>query len=190
MFQFFSKIIISFIVILIPTFANADITAWQIVPGESSITFTASQNNAPVMGEFKNFKGTINFDPNQLDKSSVRIIIDTNSVYTSDPDISSNLITADWLSVKIFPQAIFTANKFIKTGNNAYQANGTLTIRDKTLPVTVLFILDQYTPTNAHAKGMVILKRNDFGVGQGDWSSADVVKNEVQVNFKIAAVSQ
>ena len=190
MLQSFRKIITVFIFILIPTFANADIIAWQIVPDESSITFTASQNNAPVMGEFKKFEGNINFDPNQLDKSNVRIIIDTSSVSTSDPDISGTLKTADWLNAKVFPQAIFTANNFTKTGNSAYQANGTLTIRDKSLPVKVLFILDKYTPTNAHAKGMVVLKRDDFGVGQGDWSSTDVVKNEVQVNFKISAINQ
>lgn len=190
MFQSFRKIIIALIIILSPVFAYADVTAWQIVPEQSSITFTASQNNAPVMGEFKKFEGNINFDPNQLDKSNVRMIIDVASVTTADPDISGTLKTADWFNAKVFPQAIFTANNFTKTGSNAYQANGTLTIRDKTLPVKVLFILDQYTPTNAHAKGMVILKRDDFGVGQGDWSSTDVVKNEVQVNFKIAAVSQ
>ncbi len=157
------------------------------MPNQSSITFTVSQNNAPITGEFKNFAGNINFDPNQLNKCNVRFVVDTGSVSTSDQDISDMLITADWLNVKVFPQAIFNANNFVKTGNNSYQANGKLTIWNKTLPVKVLFMLDQYTQNNAEAKGSLVLKRNDFGIGQGDWANTDVIKNDVQVNFKICA---
>ena len=170
-----------------PTFANADVIEWQIVPEQSSITFSASQNNTPITGEFKKFEGNINFDPNQLDKSNVRMIVDVASITTTDPDVANTLKTAEWFNAKVFPQAIFSANHFVKTENNTYQANGTLSIRDKSLPVKLLFVLDQFTDTNAVAKGMVILKRNDFGIGQGDWSNTDVVKNDVQVNFKITA---
>lgn len=187
MFQTLFKIIVP-LIIVIPALANADVTAWQIVPEQSSITFTASQNNAPVTGEFKKFEGNINFDPNQLDKSNVHIIVDVGSIATPDPDISNTLKTADWFNAKVFPQAIFNATHFTKTGNNTYQANGTLTIRDKSLPIKLIYMLDQYTETNAVAKGMVVLKRNDFGIGQGDWTNTDVVKNDVQVNFKISAV--
>ncbi len=187
MLQNFSKIIIFFIFIVMPTFANADVIEWQIVPEQSSITFSASQNNTPITGEFKKFEGNINFDPNQLDKSNVRMIVDVASITTTDPDVANTLKTAEWFNAKVFPQAIFSANHFVKTENNTYQANGTLSIRDKSLPVKLLFVLDQFTDTNAVAKGMVILKRNDFGIGQGDWSNTDVVKNDVQVNFKITA---
>lgn len=188
-FSMFQKIfkIIAALIIALPSFAFADVTAWQIVPELSNITFTASQNNAPVTGEFTKFEGNINFDPDQLNKSNVHMIVDVASVATSDPDIANTLKTADWFNAKVFPQAIFDATNFSKTGNNTYQANGTLTIRDKSLPIKLIFMLDQYTATNAVAKGMVILKRNDFGIGQGDWTNTDVVKNEVQVNFKITA---
>ena len=120
----------------------------------------------------------------------MRIIVDTGSVSTSDRDISDMLITADWLNVKVFPQAVFNANNFVRTGNNSYLANGRLTIWNKTLPVKVTFMLDQYTQDNAKAKGTMVLKRNDFGIGQGDWSDINVIKNDVQVNFKICAITQ
>ena len=61
MFQSFRKIIIAYIFILIPTYTYAGVTTWQIVPHQSSITFTVSQNNAPITGEFKNFAGNISF---------------------------------------------------------------------------------------------------------------------------------
>lgn len=181
---------IAVVFIIIPVIAKADVTAWQIVPAQSSITFTASQNNAPVSGEFKNFSGTINFDPNQLDKSNVHMSVDINSISTSDSDIANTLQTADWFNAKLFPQAVFDSSHFTKTGNNTYEADGNLSIRDKTLPVKVEFTLEQYTSTNAKVKGMVLLNRNDFGVGQGDWKNTDVVKNAVKVNFQINAVKK
>lgn len=187
MFKLFHKIAIALMIILITSVAQAAVTAWQIVPDKSHITFIATQNNAPVNGEFKKFDGTINFDPNQLDKSDVHVVVDMNSITTSDPDISNTLKTAEWFNVKLFPQATFNANEFTKTGDNTYQAKGTLIIRDKNIPITLKFVLEQYTSSNAVVKGTVILKRNDFGIGQGEWVSTEVVKDDVQVNFQITA---
>ncbi len=188
MIKLIQKSVITFLFMFISTISFAAVTSWQIVPNQSSITFIASQNNAPVSGSFNSFNGKINFDPNQLEKSNVHIVVDMNSITTSDPDVSNTLKTADWFNAKLFPQAIFNASDFTKTGNNSYQANGTLTIRNKSLPIKLMFVLEQYSSTNAVAKGMVVIKRNEFGVGQGDWANTDVVKDDVQVNFQITAV--
>ena len=48
--------------------------------GESSLTFTTTQNDAPVTGQFKNFTGEINFDPNQLKANNIKIIVDVVSI--------------------------------------------------------------------------------------------------------------
>lgn len=190
MLKLMNKFIFVLMFLLVATIANAAVPAWQIVPDKSHITFIATQNNAPVNGEFKQFVGKINFDPNQLNKSDVHVVVDMNSISTSDPDISNTLKTAEWFNVKLFPQAIFNANDFTKTADNTFEANGTLTIRDKNIPIKVKFVLEQYTSSNAVVKGTVLLKRNDFGIGQGEWVSTDVVKNDVQVNFQITALKK
>jgi polyisoprenoid-binding protein YceI len=178
-------------VILIPGIIEAAVVpSWKILPQNSSITFTATQNNAPVSGTFKSFTGEIKFDPTLLDKSNVHIVINVNSLSTSDPEIADNLKTADWFDVKHFPQAIFNVNKFIKTGNNTYQAQGMLTIRDKTLPTTVSFVLKEYSLSKTTVNGKASLKRTAFGIGQGEWASSDVVKDDVQVNFQINATKK
>lgn len=178
----------TFIVIfLFAIIAKAAAQAWQIIPGESSITFTATQNNAPVTGQFKNFNGEINFDPAQLDSSQVKITVDMSSVNTSYQQISDTLKMSSWFDVKNFPQAVYTANHFVKTGNNSFQADGMLTIRDKTIPTTLVFTLEKYTSNEALAKGVVTLKRTRFAVGNGEWASTNSVKDDVMVNFVLSA---
>ncbi len=161
---------------------------WEIVPKDSSIIFTATQNNSPVAGQFKVFTGDINFDPAMLSASNVQITVEMSSVSTSYKDIENTLKSPEWFNAKLFPKAIFKATQFSKTGNNTYQANGTLSIRDKTIPIILHFTLDEYTQTKAHATGTTLLKRTAFGIGTGEWSKTDEVKDDVKVDFILSAV--
>lgn len=167
--------------------AGAAPTMWKIIPDGSSIKFTATQNGAPVSGDFKTFSGEINFDPDQLDKSNVQITIDIASVSAAYKEVTDTLKTADWFDVTAFPKAVFKADHFTKTDNNTYQATGTLTIRDKTQPVVLTFTLPEYSKTKALAKGETTLKRSTFGVGKGEWAKTDEIKDEVKVEFVLAA---
>src|SRR5579862_9622098 len=102
---------------LAATCAFAAVTAWKIIPNESSLTFTATQNGAPVTGKFTNFSGDINFDPAQLDKSNVKIIVDIGSI--SDPynQLTDTLKSSEWFNTKLFPQAVFQSSGITKTGD-------------------------------------------------------------------------
>jgi polyisoprenoid-binding protein YceI len=71
-------------------------------------------------------------------------------------------------------------------GNNRYEMRGTLTLkgksRDMVVPVT-------FAPGKNAATfdGAFVLRRLDFGIGEGMWADVDTVANEVQVRFRIAA---
>ncbi len=177
-------------VLFMPLIAKAAVPEWQIVPSESNITFTGTQNNAPISGQFKKFSGSIAFDPNQLNESKIKIVIDTNSVSTSYADFTSTLLTPDWFDVKLFPEATFQASQFTKTGQNTFEANGNLTIRDKTLPVKVVFTGEELSKTKASVKGSTSIKRTAFGVGAGEWASTDEVQDDVKINFTITAIKK
>jgi polyisoprenoid-binding protein YceI len=168
----------------------AAVPTWQIVPNESSLTFTATQNGAPVTGKFKNFTGAIKFDPDQLSASSVKIVVDMNSITDPYNQLSDTLKTPDWFDSKRFPQAVFESNEFVKTGDKTYQIKGILTIRDKKLPVTPTFTLEEFTQTEARMKGSTIIKRTAFGVGQGEWADTKTVKDDVQIDFTITVVKK
>ncbi|KTC78636.1 YceI family protein [Legionella cincinnatiensis] len=176
--------------LFLPIATNAAVPQWEIVPDESQLTFTATQNGAPVTGQFKTFSGTILVDPNDLKHSSIDIIVDINSVSASYAELKSTLLTPDWFNPKVFPKAEFKSNQIEKTGNNTYKAVGTLTIRDKTEPVTLNFTGDQSDPNKGIVTGNTVIKRTQFGVGQGDWSKTNEIKDEVTINFKVVGVKK
>jgi polyisoprenoid-binding protein YceI len=161
--------------------------SWQIIPEESSLSFTGTQNNAPVTGTFKSFSGEISADPDHLDASHVKIIVDMNSVTTSFKDIEDALRTSDWFNVASFPQAIFESSQFTKANGNTLQAKGTLSLKGKKLPLVLSFTYEKISDNKTKVTGNAQLIRADFGVGQGEWSSTEEIKNEVQVNFVITA---
>lgn len=170
--------------------AKAEVPHWNIIENQSTLSFTATQNNAPITGSFKNFMGNIQFSPEQLDQSKVRIEIDINSLSTTDKEVINTLKTADWFNVEVFPKAIFTADTFTKTPDGKYQANGNLTIRDKILPVILQFTLKESAANQMTAKGSTTIRRTAFHVGQGDWSSTKEIKDEVKVEFILVAIKQ
>lgn len=163
-------------------------TPWKIVPSESTVVFTATQNNAPIKGKFTDIKGDIQFDPEQLQTSKVMIEIDTRSVETPLKDISDALKTSDWLESKLFPKANFETTEITKQDPQHFQAIGNLTIRNKTFPAIVDFTVTEYSADKALVKGKTTLKRTPFGVGQGDWASTNDIKDEVTVDFNLKLV--
>jgi len=178
------------ILIILPTLSVAAVPSWKILPNESTLTFTATQNGAPVTGKFTQFSGDINFDPNQLAESHVKIIVDVGSISDAYNQLSDTLKTSDWFNVKAFPKAIFQSSNFVKTGDKTFQANGSLTLRDKTLPITLTFSQVEYSPTKAVMKGSTTIKRTLFGVGQGEWSDTKAVKDDVKVDFTVTGVKK
>lgn len=187
--RIYSKLLLVTLLFL-PLISTAATPAWEIVPDKSSLTFIATQNNAPVNGKFKVFSGDINFDPNQLNTSNATVYVDMNSVESTYEQMVQYLKTSEWFDVKDFPEATFKTTSFTKTGNDTYQVNGIMTIRGKSKPVTFSVKLGKYSATTAEATGVATIKRSDFDIGQGEWASTDQIKDEVTVNFALSAAKK
>jgi polyisoprenoid-binding protein YceI len=173
---------------LFPLSAVALVTDWQIVPNESTLTFTGKQNGSPISGEFKKFTGEIKFDPLNLHESHIKIIVDINSINLTFKDIEDTLKSKDWFDIKLFPTATFEADNFVKLGDDHYQAKGKLTIRNKAIPIDIDFTKEKGPSNNkVKVKGEVSIKRTQFEVGKGEWGSTDEVEDDVKVNFVLAA---
>lgn len=177
--------------LLIAAPAIADIPSYSVIKEKSFIKFFAIQNNAPIEGKFTDYAADIKFDNAHLDKSSVSVEIKTASVEASYEEVAKNIKMPDWLATEQFPTAVFKAKNLNRMPmSDNYYAQGELTLRGKTVPVTLNFQLDQSNDKIAIAKGYVTLHRNDFGVGQGEWANSDTIKNEVRVEFRITAQKQ
>lgn len=175
---------------LIPFICSAAVPAWQIVPNESELRFSATQNDAPIVGKFKTFNGEINGDPADLSTCNIKIVVDISSISDVYTQLAETLKTPEWFNVQQFPQAIFQSKEIVKTGDKRYKINGVLTIRDKTLPVTLMIIQEEYSPARGRVKGTTMLKRTQFGVGQGEWADTKTVKDDVSVDFILTAVKK
>lgn len=168
----------------------AALPAWKMIPEKSTLTFTGIQNNAPITGDFKKFTSVINFDPQQLKKSNVHIVVDMNSISLSFRDFVTVLLSGDWLDVSKYPEAVFDAKNFTQLGPDHYQAKGTLTIKNKQMPVDLTFSTREMADGTVLARGGTTIKRTAFGIGQGEWADTDAVKDDVKVDFMIIANRQ
>lgn len=167
--------------------ASAEPVKFTMIKEKSHLKFVAMQNNAPVTGKFNEFDTDISFDFTRVQDGKIKAVVKTGSVSTDYEEVEKNLRLPDWLAVEAFPEATFETTKISQIPeSNDYYAEGNLKLRDKTVPIMLNFQLKDYGDVTI-AEGYATIKRNDFGVGQGEWTKVDVVKNEVRVEFRIAA---
>lgn len=173
--------------LLLPSSLLADVPSYALSSG-SSLTFTATQNSAPVKGEFKRFHSTIRFAPEKLNESRIAVEVELASLAMADQDMESTLKAPDWFAMEAFPKAVFVSNTIKRIpGGTDYTAEGTLTLKGKKLPLTLYFVVDKLTDRYAHATGHAEILRNSYAVGGGEWAATDALKNEVRVDFVISA---
>jgi polyisoprenoid-binding protein YceI len=172
--------------ISIPAMAAAP--AYKLIKEKSSLKFYAINNGVPVEGQFKDFSATINFDRDKPEASKILVEVSTASVSTDYDEVAKNLMSKDWLATSDFPKAMFTSKSVSRMPSSEnYYSDGELKLRDKTVPVVLNFQLQFPDNKTAIANGYITIRRNDFGVGQGQWAKDDVVKNEVRVEFRVVA---
>lgn len=164
---------------------------WVIDASASDISFEVKQYGETFNGHFKNFTGTIIFDPQDLDHGKANVEIDISSISTGSDDRDSQARSAEWFDTGKFPKAMFSSEKFTETAPGHYVASGRLTIRAVTLPIELPFTLtmasEDHGKQTAIMEATVPLKRLDFGVGQGQWAATDAIADEIILNIKVRA---
>jgi polyisoprenoid-binding protein YceI len=154
---------------------------------KSSLQFTFVQAGAQNTGSFKRF--TVSFDPPPRGSTAGRleVTVDVGSLDTGDSDRDDTLRSADLFDVAKFPQARFSAAQ-IATTTGGYEAAGKLTIRGVTRDVRIPFTFRTATENGAAAgymAGKTVVRRLDYGVGQGDWKATDQAGNDVTVSWSL-----
>jgi polyisoprenoid-binding protein YceI len=166
--------------------------AWTVDAKASALSFSVAQVGSIVSGRFPDWTGDIVLDPSSLASARIDIRIDTRPVSTNNRDVDSLMKGPNFLDVQKFPEARFVSTS-ISGGGERYEARGKLTIRDVTrdavLPFTLTITDDPSQPgrLRATARGRIILKRLDYGVGQNEWAATGQVANEVTVDLNVVA---
>lgn len=158
-----SRFLISiFIVFPLAAFARD----WQVDAAKSALTFKGTYQNEGFDGKFKKFDATIAYDAADPAKSKFDVTIDLTSVDTGSSERDDSLATTDFFDTAKTPKAHFATESFAKNGD-AVEAKGSLTIRNKTKPVT----LSVKFAENGNAATLDVdttLQRADFDLGNGD----------------------
>lgn len=164
---------------------------WSILTESSAIDFTATQYGQNFAGTFPILKGQIQFDPENMRGNNAHIEVDLSAIETGSDDRNQQAKTKDWFDVENYPVAVFKSTDFQKTKPNHYVANGTLTLKNVTLPLALPFRLeieDQDNKTQrATMHASLEIARLDYGIGQGEWASAETIGNTVTLDIQLDA---
>ncbi|MBD9435220.1 polyisoprenoid-binding protein [Pseudoxanthomonas sp. PXM03] len=151
-------------------------------PG-STLVFASNYQGETFTGKFGGFTTTMSFDPAQLAASKLDVAIQLAGTQTGNKDRDDTLVSPDFFNVGKFAQARYTATRFRSLGGNQYAADGTLSLRGASKPVTLTFT---WTPgAQPVLTGKATVKRLDFGIGGGDWADTSTIPNDVAISTKV-----
>lgn len=159
---------------------------WVVDHAHSQLTFDSSAEGSEFEGSFQTWDADIRFDPQHLDQSKVVVTVDTGSAVTGDTSRDQTAHGSDWFASAMFPKATFTASTFKTLGGGKYEADGDLTVRGVTKPLALPFTLT-ITGDQAAMSGETSVDRSLFGVGQGEYGSADIVPFDVKLRVTVQA---
>jgi polyisoprenoid-binding protein YceI len=168
--------------LLMPLYALSGNVFAQSANGEKiKIDFVSKQMGVPVEGSFAKATASVNFDKANAAASKAEVEIDLASIDTGSDEANTEVKREGWFNVKKFPTAKFVSSSVKDIGGGRYEATGKLTIKGKTTDIMAPFQLK----TASIAEGKFIIKRSQYGIGEGIWADPDTVADEVEVKFKV-----
>jgi len=156
-------------------------------PARSSLQFTFLQAGAQNTGRFPRFTVALDFPGADPAGGRLEVAVDVAALDTGDKDRDELLRSEELFAVAKFPQARFSASQVVKTASG-FEADGKLTIRGVTRDARVPFTFREAAEGGAAAAymaGKTVVRRLDFGVGQGEWQATDQAGNDVTVSFSL-----
>ena len=155
----------AFALFLSTTLAQA--APWKIDPDHSHLTFTVDNLGFSLtQGQFRKFEAEIDFDPENVETSSVSFVIDANSVDTRDEKRDQHLMSPDFFDAKQYPDVTFKSKKVTAKGDD-FAVDGELSIRGVTKPLSVVVKKTgegEFYGARIGYETSFTIKRRDFGM--------------------------
>lgn len=157
----------------------------RVDTSRSTIKFIPVLMGTKTEGGFKKFSAQIRFDPEKPAQAQARAEIDLQSFDIGFDEAIDEALGPNWFNTKQYPKALFNATHVKALGNDRFELSGDLTIRNQTKPVRFPVTLTREANGQARLDGHLVIKRLDFGLGQGPWSATNTVANDVTVQLKL-----
>jgi polyisoprenoid-binding protein YceI len=118
--------------------ALAEPAKYELDPNHLSIGFLVDHiGYEKVLGMFRKASGSYTFDEDTGTMSDLRVVIETDSVFSNQKERDEHLRSADFLNSAEFPEMIFTAKGAKRTGEKSFEIAGELSLLGKTRPLTL-----------------------------------------------------
>ncbi|MEN0004952.1 MAG: YceI family protein [Bacteroidota bacterium] len=131
--------------------------AWQI-DEDYKIKFST----ASASGTFDQLQGTIVFDENNLDASTMDVQVDVNSINTGNSTKDKHARGESWFDAASHPNITFRSKQFEKT-SEGYAVVGDLNMRGVQKEVRIPFTFEQQSTGGLFVSSFEV-KRKDYGI--------------------------
>jgi polyisoprenoid-binding protein YceI len=109
---------------------------WVLDPAHSELMFRVKHLMITnVKGEFKSF--TAEIDKEDFKNASVKVSVDTSSIFTNNTDRDNHLKSADFFDAENHQVMSFESTSFNRLEDNAFRLTGMLTIKGISKEVTL-----------------------------------------------------
>jgi polyisoprenoid-binding protein YceI len=159
---------------------------WTVIAAKSRLGFEGTAAGVSFKGSFKHWQARISFDAAEAARGRAVVTVDMARAETGDAQKDAALPSAAWFDAKAFPTATFDVQSFRAKGGTSYEALATLRMRDVKKDVVVPMTIE-VAGDRLHARGCLDINRDDYGVGQGSWTSGQWVGLNVAATFDVTA---
>jgi polyisoprenoid-binding protein YceI len=170
---------------------------FTIDKAHSEATFQVRHLVTKVRGQFSDFAGTIEFNDEAPEQSSVSFTIRAASIDTNTTDRDWHLRSEDFFFVAKHPEITFVSSNITRKDGDEYDVRGKLTIRgvakEISIPVTFLgHAKDPWGNARLGFEAETTINRKDFGL---TWNAAletggFLVGDEVKISLQVQAIAQ
>lgn len=169
--------------------ASAAVETYVADPAHTSIGFTVRHFFTKVPGRFTKFTATLTVDRDNLETSSAEASIEIASISTTEPKRDAHLQQPEFFDAAKYPTMTFKSTSWKKTGEDAFDVTGDLTIKGVTKPVVLKVKSLGFGPgarPGSQLSGWeatTTIKRDDFGVS----AFPKMVGEDVEITINVEA---
>lgn len=172
---------------------------WKIDVAHSHIGFKVKHLViSTAKGEFKKFDATLESSADDFSDAKITFEAESNSISTGQEQRDGHLQSDDFFNAAAYPKVTFVSTGIKKVDAQNFKLSGNLTMRDKTLPITLDVVhggtvknpFSGLTSAGFELQGKV--SRKEYGL---KWNAATeaggmVVADDVHLDIAVEMVKQ
>lgn len=170
--------------------AKAEAGTYELDPKHASVTWAVSHFGfSTYRGRFDQIEGSLDFDTDAPETSTVAVTIKTDSLHSGVPALDDLLWAATMFDAANHPEISFISRSVTRTGDKTADIDGILTIKDGQQPVILkaAFVGSGTNPLSGRQtigfSATTNIKRSDFGLKEWLPFVGDDVSLTIDVEF-------